>query len=180
MKTTIKNGFLLLALSLLASCDSLPDAYQGVFWNKAAGVRVTLHSYSADVEFKGREKVNHKAEEFNFETASAGRNGIFVRKNSQNKNLVDVYYIIPKRATKKSEFNFVWFEAELLYTQLDTTKKAAVKDVSVVRCLKGTVMLDWTTKDFELGCPADAQTITLTRVKTSSNSSGGFNPFQMP
>ena len=172
----MKNKYLLAMLALaLTGCDGLPDAYRGVFMNKSAGIRVTLNSQDADIEFRGKKLVNYSAEEMKFETASSGRAGIFIRKN-EGDSMVDVYHIVPNRASKKNEFDFVTVQADLMYTQLDSRKKGQAKEITVVRC-KGIISLDWTTKDYELGCPAGAETIVLTRVKESG---GSWNPFTMP
>jgi hypothetical protein len=171
---TVSKALLVLTLAALSGCDSLPEAYQGQFWNKPAGIRITLRSTDGDIEFRGKKLQNFSAKELKYDTAVLGLPGIYVRQRPGD-SMVDIYYMNPNRNAKVSEQGFISVPTEIVYAQMNPRQKIQAKEITVVRCTNGMLLLDKVNNTFELGCPAGAETISLPRVKSSG--SVDWNPF---
>lgn len=174
MKT---NGMLFRTMLALTStltilgCRGLPEEYQGAFSDRANGVKLTLSSSSAQIEMRGGRKIDEDGQEITYENLVKGIGGLYVKPAVGN--VSDVYYIKPQNGTKQVEGGIVWYQAELIYTQMETNRRSPVKELKLVRCAAGNVMIDKATQRWQIGCPAGATTYALKRIADREV----FNPF---
>lgn len=160
----INNLKLVLIATILAACNGLPSAYQGNYKDKANGVNLTLNSGSAEISFKNGRKIKSDAEEMSFEALYEGKTGIFSTSRGRDKGLVHIYYVRPIRGTAHTESNFMWYNAEIIYTQADPNRERAVSSIQVIHCTEGNVMLDLPSKRVMLGCGAGAAVYNMKKT----------------
>lgn len=170
---TLRSLLPLISLLALVGCRGLPEAYQGVFFDKAKGVRLTLGSSSAVIEFRGGKKIEEDGQEISYENLVQGIGGLYVKPAGDDGGITDVYYVRPQKGTKRTEGGLVWYQAELIYTQMDTSRVAPVRELKIVQCSGGNVTVDTVAKRWQIGCPASPSNLTLKRVAEREV----FNPF---
>ena len=155
----------LTALGLMAvACGKIPDAYQGNFKDVTNNVSVTLGSNDGSVTLADGRKIEAKADDGSFDNLSKAAAGIYIRDNSENKNLKEVIWLNPNAATKQTDSNMVWFDSEVFFAIIDTTVKDKVQALEFSHFLKGEVEFDSGSKDLEVGCPVGAESIKATRI----------------
>ncbi|MGZ3698239.1 MAG: hypothetical protein ACXWPM_02355 [Bdellovibrionota bacterium] len=147
------------------SCGKIPSAYRGNFVDKASGVSLNLTSKDGTLTFADGRKLQAKADDLNFEALSLGKVGIFVRENSQDKDLTDVYWLNPNIASKQNQYGFVWYQSEVIYTIMDSKQKGKISSIQFVQCAEGEVMVDLNSKAIQLGCPAGSPSFDAVRTQ---------------
>lgn len=161
------SQWLLIGVVVLSTvaCGKIPSAYQGDFVDAAQGAKVSLGGDSGTLSTSDGRALEAKANDLNFDNLQEGKVGIYLSQNSANGNLTDVYWIAPNMATKQEAAGLVWFSSEVMYTIMDSKREDKVASIEFFHCKDGMVMLDTSTKRFQLGCPAGPLHYNMVRAK---------------
>ncbi len=152
------------AVALVAvGCGKIPSAYQGEFVDAASGVKLKLGGSDGELVFADGRKLEAKADDHKFENIKEGKPGIFLGQNTRNGNLVDIFWLNPNLTTRQEVEGFVWYTSEVLYTIVDSKREDKVPSVQFFHCTDGQVMLDMTTQQMQMGCPAGPKVYTFVR-----------------
>ncbi|HAR42785.1 MAG TPA: hypothetical protein DCS07_09195 [Bdellovibrionales bacterium] len=166
MKTKLMKLVLVVALAFGATaCSKIPAAYRGTFEDRSLGAKLTLKSTAAQLAFADGRVIQAKAEDLNLAAITEGKAGIFVRENSADLDLLEVFWINPNLASKQGFEGFVWFESELLYTLMNTKTTDSVPSLQLLHCTNGTVMIDVATQALQMGCPAGSAELKMVRLQ---------------
>lgn len=151
---------------VVVGCGKIPSAYQGEFVDAAAGVKLKLGGADGELVFADGRKLEAKADDHKFEIIKEGKQGIFLGQNPRNDKLIDFFWLNPNLATRQEVEGFVWYTSEVLYTIVDTKREEQVPSVQFFHCMDGHVMLDLTTQQMQMGCPAGPKQYTFVRGKS--------------
>lgn len=152
-------GFKAVALAAVAlafsSCGKIPEGYRGKFRDTATGTQVTLNMASGALAFPSGRLIESDASDADFEDLLESKPGIYVRPHAEKPDLVEVFWFNPKPQTRKEESGFVWLEAEVLYSRMNSKDEDKVQQFKMIHCENGMVLLDLPSKTWNGGCPAD-------------------------
>jgi len=166
MKTKFINLMTVLALCTgSVACSKIPAAYRGTFEDRGQGAKLVIKATKAQLTFSDGRELKSKAEDLNFEAISSGKPGIFVRENSANPDLLEIFWLNPNVATRQVVEGFVWFDAEMIYTFLDTKITQSVPGLQLLHCTNGSVMVDTATQTFQMGCPEQSPALEMVRIQ---------------
>lgn len=168
MSTLKTNIQVLLATALTLSgvaCNEIPKAYRGSFQDRATGTQLQLKASKGLITFTDGRSMQVKATALTFQGLSEGKTGIFVRPNPTHSQMTEMFWVNPRISTRQENQGFVWFESEVLYTLMDNRSKEQISSFDIISCTNGTVMLDTTTQELEVGCPSGPMTFSMERTK---------------
>ncbi len=156
---------LVAGLALMAgACVQIPSAYRGTFADASSGFQVQLSSS------KGA-WIRPDGSLEQFSTAKAGIKDLLVGKSaiymrSIEGNQFEVFWVRPLVETRREEFGFVGFEAEVVYTRMaaKTPGRRPVPVILARHCDRGQVLIDTVSQSFNGGCPGDSRLLELERV----------------
>ena len=86
---------------VLVGSNGVPDAYQGVFQDKAKGIKLTLEYSTAQIEFRSGRKVREQPKEIKFDALAQGKPGIFIDAHGNDNGIMDIYWVNPNTSTMK-------------------------------------------------------------------------------
>ena len=163
--------FFIFSVCIFASACSgmVPRAYQGKFVDASQGAELELKAGEGTLKMSSGRQIQAKSDALDFDKLSKATAGIYLNQNAVDKSKLEVYWIGPKAETRKEEGGLVWFESEVLYTLMDTRARrfneGDVSSFDLTQCENGTLLLDPSTKRWEIGCPAGPLLYHLTRVQ---------------
>ena len=163
--TLIETLSLAAAALLVSACGVIPKEYRGEYVDAATGTSLKLTRGKGVLLTADGRELKVKADEIDFERVASGKPGLLVDSNPVEGNLLEVFWVIPDLTTQQEGAGLVWFDAEVLYTQFDTTAKDKVPGFPMFHCRTGAVMLDTLTKRWQIGCPAGPALYQLNRVE---------------
>lgn len=146
---------ILLALALSA-CGKIPSAYQGKYLDAATGTKLSLEGNAGLLNLNSGRQVKGDATALEFQALVEGKPGIYLRSMSEDKNSIEVFFLFPRKETRKEEAGFVWLQAELLYSRMNANQKDKVQQLKMIHCEDGLLMLDMPSKTWNGGCPTGA------------------------
>ncbi len=162
----IFGAFLLASgAATFGACGVIPHAYQGNFVDDATGAKLELKSGEGTLTTANGRVVPAKADRLTFEKLQKGEPGIYAQVNEDSKNLLEVYWIAPRPATRQEAGGLIWLETEALYTLMNLKEKDEIGNFEVSHCENGTVLLDPSTKRWQIGCPAGVLRYQFRRVQ---------------
>lgn len=165
MKNKLSVVFSALVLVALSSCGKVPSAYQGTYLDQVSGSKLELNGQEGKfTEATGRE-ITAKADSAQFDALAQAKAGLYTRSVPGADKTMEFFWVIPEVASRQETSGFVWFNAEILYTRMQTNEKDPVPSISVAHCKNGMLLLDAPTKTWNGGCGADTVPMTFTRVK---------------
>lgn len=166
MKTQIMKVLLTLSIAMTAvGCGVIPSEYRGTFRDSASGTTLVLKAKGGVFTDAQGKSTKAKAQDLKFENLAKGQAGIYVSANSSDKNALEVFWIAPNMETRQEAVGVVWFQSEVIYSLLNMEQKGKASAIDIMRCEKGTVMLDMPNRRFEIGCGANPESFRLSRVK---------------
>lgn len=162
----------LLAVVILSTvaCGKVPSAYQGNFEDASTNTKLTLDGNAWTYDSPESGHLEGKAVDMSFDDILAGKSGVYVAPNPQNNQLSDVKWILPnlssqQEAVLRNGTKVIWFNAEVIYTLVDASRKEDVSEINLVHCKNGIVQFALDTKNFISGCPAGTPILSLKRKK---------------
>ena len=162
-KMTVVNLILGAAVILLTTaCGKIPKGYQGDFVDAASGATLKLESNEGTLKTADGRELKGKAEDQDFGALLEGKPAIYL--SSLQGNNVDVFWLVPNMSTRQEAAGYVWYTSEVIYTQMNAKQDSQVPSISFFRCTDGHVMLDKSTKEMTLGCPAGPQIMNMVRA----------------
>jgi len=165
IKKIIPVFTLLFAIVSLTNCGLVPSEYRGKYSDPQSGTTLVFNGSSGEFVGSRGKKFEMDMHEIDFKRVAQGNPGIFVTTPKEDENAMDVYWVIPNATSKKSAEGFIWFEAEVLYTQLNTKIEKEAQALKLFHCTDGTVMLDVPTERWQIGCPAGPSYYHMVRVE---------------
>lgn len=164
MKTSIQLFVLVGLMTLLSACGGrIPSPYRGDFVDQVSGNELLLEKNAGTLKFATGETLNADADALEFEKLNELKSGIYTRISSVDENLMEVYWIVPNRATLQEVRGFVWFEAEVVHAELNTQETEPVQRIQLAHSSKGVVMLDRDLKEWQVGWPQGAAEYVMQR-----------------
>lgn len=158
---------LLMALALSA-CGKIPEAYRGDFQDAATGTKLKLESNAGIlnvISAAGTREIKGEADDkMEFQSLVEGKPGVYLRVSDQHPDEMEVFFLFPRKETRKQEYDFAWIEAEILYTRMDPKREEKVQQFKMIHCEDGLLMLDLPTKSWNGGCPAGATEYDFVRT----------------
>ncbi|MCM2279907.1 MAG: hypothetical protein NDJ89_17670 [Oligoflexia bacterium] len=153
MKKTVVTLLIGLALS---ACGKVPKGYNGKFADAATGAKLTLEGSQGSLVTTDGRTLEAKAKALDFEALVKGEPGIYLRALADDEKKSEVFWIFPKQETRKQEFDFVWVEAEVLYSRFTAEKDEKVQQFKMIHCTDGMILLDLPSRSWNGGCPDTA------------------------
>ncbi|MEK6579800.1 MAG: hypothetical protein AABZ55_11285 [Bdellovibrionota bacterium] len=163
-----KLSVVVAAVIFTSACGKIPKQYRGQFADTATGAQLTLESSKGTIKVADGRVIETEAKDFEFESLVKGEAGIYVSMNETHKNLVEVYWLEPRAASRQEAAGITWFEAEVLYTRMDTDLKEEVKSFEIFHCREGNVMVDIPTHLWQAGCPSGKDTLHYNMIRVSN------------
>lgn len=153
LKVTL-SGILLAAA--LSACGKVPEGYQGKYQDTATGAKLTLESTSGAINLSSGREIKGDFSKLEFDGLIEGKPGIYLRTLSTDDKMNEVFFLFPRKETRKEEAGFVWLNAEILYSRMSADQKEKVQQLKMIHCEDGVLMLDLPTKTWNGGCPTGA------------------------
>jgi len=147
----------------LSACGNIPEAYRGKFHDMATGADLTLESNKGTMVLSATRALQADASKLDFDSLVEGKPGIYVRPLEDNKDVIEVFWIYPRKETRHEDSGFVWEDAEVIYARMDTKAKDKVQQLKMMHCEDGQIMLDLPSKWWNGGCPASSTTFDFVR-----------------
>ena len=164
MKLTLglKSILALALIILMQACGQIPSQYQGDYLDRSSGAQLNLAGNKGTLVSDGR-TLMADAKPTDVKKISTGEGGIYIRPNPTNKDLLDVYWLNPKMATRQEESGLIWFDTEVLYGRFDKRVKDKVSTLKMIHSDQGNVMIDVPTGQWQVGWPAGSETLSFQR-----------------
>ncbi|MCM2323561.1 MAG: hypothetical protein NDJ90_09910 [Oligoflexia bacterium] len=151
----IQKALLILILAIAASaCGKVPKGYNGDFVDATTGAKLTLKGSEGSLATSDGRVIEAKAQTLDFEALIEGKPGIYLRPLADDDSRMEVFWIFPQLETRKQEYDFVWVQAELLYSRFNAKQEEKVQQFKMIHCRDGMILLDLPTKTWNGGCPA--------------------------
>src|SRR4051812_43439786 len=125
LKLALVSALAAIALGACGSDGSVPKAYQGTFRGQN-GETLVLTGSKAQLSIDGK-TLSADVAPIDYKKLLAGQPGFYIYQEDKNDKLLDVYWITPNIATKKSEGGIVYYTTDVVYTQIDLNQKSAVQ-----------------------------------------------------
>lgn len=163
-----KTAFgLLIALVVTAGCKGVPQAYQGEFEDKTNNIHLELAWNKAAISMSGR-NIENKLAEFKIEDLQAGKAQVYAREHAANKDLIELFWVLPNMSTKQEGGGMTWYEAEIFVSLADANLQS-VTELKLLHCARGMVLIDTVTSQSQIGCPGSADHWSLKKTKDVGN-----------
>lgn len=154
--TSFHKAFITLTVALFASaCGKIPKSYQGNYVDSNTGAKLTLSGSDGTLTTQDGRTLKSEANTLDYGALLKGQSGIYLRPSESDQDVIEIFWLLPKPETRKTENNFVWMSSEVLYTRMNTRHKNAVPNLEMVHCENGTIMLDLPSNTWNGGCPAE-------------------------
>lgn len=166
----MKNKIKLLALSLfvaasLSACGKIPEGYRGDFADQVTGAKLTIGGSEGELVLNNGRSLKATADTLQFDALLEGKPGIYLRSTSDNAEEMEVFWLFPRKESRKQEADFVWVEAEVMYSRMNAKDKDKVQQFRMLHCENGMLLLDLPTKSWNGGCPDGSTLYDFVRTK---------------
>ncbi len=148
---------------LMGACGKIPKAYRGSFVDASTGSRLDLEASGGSLTTPEGRVQSLKAQAIALEELAQGKPGLYVQALGKNSDTLEIFWISPEVHTRQEEFGLVFMSAEILYTQMDSSKKDQVSQIRARHCVNGQLSVDLTSKSFNGGCPGDSRLMDFVR-----------------
>lgn len=162
-----------IAALLISGCKGVPNAYLGEYQDSTGNVRVELSSTEGTIRLADGRRITSKLEELKFDLLKEGKRALYARENSRVSDLIEIFMIEPNMSTRQESGGLIWYNAEIIFSMIKDKDATAAKNLTLVHCIQGTVLLDTVTSRIQLGCPANPERIELKKTRDQSPPGGG-------
>jgi hypothetical protein len=152
-----------LLVSGVSGCK-LPGDYRGTFANQGAGLSLKVQGNKATLTLPDGRKLQAKASELSVDSLATGKPGIYISDVKENPNEMEVFWVNPK-GRPNEEHDLIWMEAEVIVTRMTKKQKGKARELTLMHCEEGALIVDRVTRTTNGGCPAGTESHTLVRTK---------------
>lgn len=164
MKKSIQILLVSGLMALLSACGGrIPSPYRGEFVDPVSGNELTLKKDAGTMKFSTGSVLSADAEALEFDKLNELKAGIYTKISAMNEDVMEVYWIVPARASVQEAQGFVWFDAEVIHAEMNIKEKDPVQRIRLAHSSKGMVMLDRELKEWQVGWPQGSAEYVMQR-----------------
>ena len=149
---------------VISACGGIPAAYRGKYLDPATGTKLELTRSSGTFESNGR-ALSAQTEVLDFEKLLAAETGIYMDQDPNDAKYFKIYWIHPNITTRQEAAGLVWYQAEILYTAMDSTREQPVDQILIIYSKDGWIMLDLVRKKPQIGWSANPASYDMRRLE---------------
>lgn len=165
MSSLLKSMIAVAGLVATVGCKGIPNAYLGEYQDSNRQVKLELDTYEGTLRFADGRKVSAKLEELKYDLLKDGKRALYARPSSRDEKMIEIFLVQPNMSTRQEGGGLLWYESEIVFSLINSKDDNAAKNITLVHCQRGVVLLDTQTQRVQLGCPEGPERIDLKKTK---------------
>ena len=149
----------------IAWADNYPTQYRASFVDAQTGARLDIAKNQATLTTPTAKVVSKSLTAESYDALSKAKSAAYmIDIKGDDLNIDEIYWVTPDPASKKQYGDLVVFNSDVIYYRMDTKPKQDVQEIDLLHSKSGTVMLNLSTKTWQVGWPSDREQFHLQRV----------------